>query len=158
MEPFTTTTLLTKKEYTRYLYRVIYKKPYYIIVTILGVILICCGIYMYLILAVLGDVLPVLAAGLFFILVPTINILIAIRNTFSNAALRHPITFIFSNDSIIVKGTTAEATYTWQHIVKVQEDVFYLVLYISKKAANFIKKDGLTREQISFIKSKITSK
>jgi hypothetical protein len=40
MESFTITTLLTKKDYSAYLFKEVYKKPYTVLITILGFVLV----------------------------------------------------------------------------------------------------------------------
>lgn len=159
MEPFTTTTLLTKKDYTKYLYKTLYKKPYYISATMLGIYFLATGIADAFANKFNGGVFSMeLLAGFFCLLIPTVNILIARKNTFANPAIQKPITYQFSDAGIVIKGDTFDGNFTWPHIINLKEEGGFLLLFVNRKTANFIKTDGLTAEQIDFIKSKVVKK
>jgi hypothetical protein len=158
MQPFTTTTLLTKKDYTKYLYREVYKKPYYIFVTVLGVYLVIISIRDAIAAKYDGGVFMMeLVGGFFALVVPVINVHRARKTTFAKLSLQHAVTYTFSDDSVAVKGFSFETVHSWQHVTKVKEADDFLLLYTSEKVAYFIKKDGLTGQQVSFIQSKVAA-
>ena len=155
MEPFTVTTLITKKDYRNFFYGALYRKPYTVIVTLLGISIILVaylefsGRFYYMGLPWLD-----LGLGLFLILTPTLTVVMAVKRFASSPDLCNNISYTFGEDNIITRARTCDATLTWEHIIKVKETKQLLLLFSAKKAAYFIKKDQLTSAQIAFIKSK----
>ena len=160
METFTITTLLTKKDYTDYLFKEIYKKPLSILETFLGLALIVTTCLDLFHITGIYDDQPFLELGLGILLLvsPTISVLIARKSYYSNPSLSHDISYTFGEDDIKVKGLTFDSTLKWNHIVKLREFNGFLLLQSSKKSANFIKKDKLTQAQLDFIKDKVRQK
>lgn len=160
MTPFSIDTLLTKKDYTIYLYRHTYKRPYTVIITIIGLFLVLLSTLDFMSVINVYEEKPFLelGIGLFLLLSPTISILIARNSYYSNPSLRHNITYTFGEDEIKIKGLTFESAMQWNHIVKLKEFNNYLLLYSSKKIASFVKKNNMTKAQIEFIKSKVGKK
>ena len=156
MENFTVSTLLTKDDYTRCLFRTTYRKPGNIVTTIAGVVFI--GISVYLSMRSgrdYSDFLTIAIPGIFLIVSPVIQVFIARKNTFKNPALQFNVEYTFGDEGIGVKGISFESSFAWLHIFKVQEDREFLLLYLNKRGAYFIKKDVFTQQQIDFIKSKV---
>ncbi len=155
MQPFATTTLLTKKDFNAYAYREVYRKPYYIGATALGVYLVVISIRDAFAAKYDGGVFMMeLVAGFFMLAVPAINVRRARKITFAKLSMQHPLEYTFSEDSVKVKGFSIETVHSWEHITKVKETKEFLLLFTSRNVAYFIKKDGLNAEQVAFIYAK----
>ncbi len=68
------------------------------------------------------------------------------------------IQYTFSEESIVEVGSSFEATYKWEYILRVKESSHFLILFTSKQSGKFVYKDRLTSEQIAFIKSKVQNR
>ncbi len=157
MQSFTTITLLTKKEYIQFFYRETYRKPAIIVFTLLA---------LYIIVADILDFGNILESSDYFswmgfvvapmiLVLPTIQAFVARKNMFARPCFQHPLCYTFSDDAVNIKGEGVETTFTWQHVFKIKESGGLLLLMVGKKIGHIVKKDGLTQEQIDFIKSKV---
>jgi hypothetical protein len=157
MNSFTVTTLVTKKDYTAFLFAALYKKPVTIIASLIG-------LYMLLMAALPSlfgnsdSLIFNLGFGLFLVLHPFIIASLLSRQFNANPEMRHEILYTFSEDSVVVKTLTCDSTVQWTHFIKLRETKKFLLLQHTKKAANIVDKTKLTQEQIQFIKSKIGKK
>ena len=157
MNSFTVTTLITKKDYIAYLITSIYKRP-------LTIIMFFVGLYMLLMVArpsLFGyPTSPVsnLVFGLFLVLNPFIITFILSAKFNAIPSMRHEIVYTFSEDLIVIKASTFDATMQWSHFIKLRETKRFLLLQSSKRTASLIDKTKITQEQIQFIKSKIGKK
>jgi hypothetical protein len=160
MDDFTITTRLTKSDYTKYLYRELYKKPQFILATLVGLYLVVTVVLNYFNIINYYSEIPVYETvfGVFILLGPTIIILIAAKGYISNPSLQHEIKYTFSDSGIIVQGLTFKSELLWTHIIKQKETNKFLILYSSKKLGNFIDKSKMTLLQKQFIKSKVGQK
>lgn len=78
------------------------------------------------------------------------------KNQYStNKLYQRPMYYTFGDATIIYKGEGAEGIYDWKLIMKYKETKHFLFIYFSSRQLIFIKRDGLTNEQLNFIKSKI---
>jgi hypothetical protein len=157
MENFTITTRTTSKEYAKIMLIGLYKKPGFIIATIVG---------LYLLTTVILDNLKIInyyqdtsyfeiVCGLFVLLGPLLITLIAVRQFNSNPSFQYPIKYTFSDNGLTIEGTTFKGEFLWTHIIKQKEISNFLILYHSKKMGNFIDKTKLTKEELHFIKTKV---
>lgn len=160
MQEFSITTHLTTKDYTKIMFTGLYKRPVYILATVLG---------LYLFTTAFLDIFGIIewysetpiyetALGLFLIASPTIIAVAAIQQFKSNPNFKDSITYTFGEDLVCCKAATFKTEFLWSNILKQKEMGNYLVLYQTKKTGIFIDKTQLTSEQIAFIKSKITQK
>ena len=157
MDNFTITTRLTKSNYAKFMYRELYKKPQFILATLVGLYLVGTVVLNYFSIISYYSEMPVYETifGVFILLGPTIIVLIAAKGHISNPSLQHDIRYTFSDDGIIVQGLTFKSGLLWTHIIKQKETNRFLILYSSKKLRNFIDKSKLTLEQKQYIKSKV---
>ena len=157
MEDFTITTRTTTKEYAKVMLIELYKKPVFIIATIVS---------LYLLTTVLLDHLKIINyysdtpyfeffGGLFVLLGPTLITFIAIRQFNSNPSFQHTIKYTFSDNGMGIEGKTFKGEFLWAHIIKQKEISNFIILYHNKRMGNFIDKTKLTKEQLQFIKTKI---
>jgi hypothetical protein len=160
MTDFTITTLVTKSDYIKFIYGSIYKKPAFILATIVGLYLVGTVALHYLHIITYYSETPYteIISGIFILLSPTIIALMAAKGHYTNPSLQHEITYTFGEDGINVKGLTFESVLKWTHVVKQKETKKYLLLFCSNKQGNFIDKSKLTLDQIKFIKSHIGQK
>jgi YcxB-like protein len=160
MDNFTITTRLTKNDYAKFMYSELYKKPQFILTTLVGLYLIVTVVLNYLNIIDYYSGIPVyeIIFGVFILLGPTMIVLIAAKGYTSNPSLQHDINYTFGDNGITVQGLTFKSELSWAHIIKQKETGKYLILYSSKKLGNFIDKSKLTLEQMQFIKSKVGQK
>jgi hypothetical protein len=160
MENFTIKTRLTTKEYAKVMFVGLYKKPAFILSTLLGLYFLSTVILDYLGVIAWYDELPIfeIACGTFFILAPTLIVFIAVRQFTSNPSFQNDMAYTFGDNGIAIQGTTFKSEFLWSHIIKQKELSKFLILYHNKKLGNFIDKTKLTAEQVDFIKSKVGQK
>ena len=151
---------MTRKEYTKIMFAGIYKKPAFIIATLLG---------LYFIVTVIVDYFKVVSfyadtpyfeiiCGLFLLLSPTLIVLISVRQFISNPSFQNDIKYTFSENGLTVQGLTFKGEFVWTHIIKQKEIGNFLILYHTKRAGNFIDKSKLTTDQLNFIKTKVAQR
>jgi len=155
MNAFTITMLITKKEYTSFMFGYIYRKPMSIFITILGILLLGFVAFTYDNNASPGTSLMLC---IFLLLLPVLLVYSSVRTYYSNPALLHEVKYTFDEHSIEAKGITFESKVLWAQFIKTEETKKYLLLFHSKKSAVFLDKNKLTQEQLHFIKSKIVVK
>jgi len=147
---------ITLKEYLIACMRILYSKP--ITLTMAGVGLVC---------AVLLATGTVTAAGsksmdfymtwlmiIVNIIAPLSDILVGIKFYNSSKAMRLEKQYIFDDTRISYKTEGAEGSVEWKFITKYKTVKHFILLYMASRQAIFIKSDGLTPEEINFIKSK----
>jgi hypothetical protein len=160
MEDFTIKTRLTTKEYTKVMFVGLYKKPAFILATVLGFYLITTVIFNYLDVIDYYNDTPLfeIICGTFLLLAPSLIVLIAVRQFTSNPSFQNEMTYIFSDSGVDILGLTFKSEFLWTHIIKQKELGKFLILYHNKKFGNFIDKTKLTADQLNFIKSKVRQK
>ena len=160
MEDFSVTMHMSAKEYSKVMYVGLYKKPTYIIATLLGVYFIATVVLNQLNIISYYSGFPYLElfAGLFALLFPTMIIRMALKHLRSNPSFNHDLTYTIGENGIIIQGLTFKGEFTWEHILKRQEIGKFLILNHNKKMGNFIDKTKLTDEQLQFIRSKVPAK
>lgn len=57
-------------------------------------------------------------------------------------------TYTFSENGVVIQGSTFKSEFLWEHIVKQKELDKFLILYHSKKFGNFIDKTKMTVDQL----------
>ncbi len=135
----------------------LYKKPGFILATVLGLYFVATLILDYLSIVKFYTATPnfEIFCGLFLLLAPTLIVIISVRQFLSNPSFKNDITYTFDKTGMTVQGLTFKAAFVWAHIIKQKEVGNFLILYHSKKAGNFIDKTKLTLDQLQFIKAKV---
>lgn len=157
MNDFSITTRLTTNEYRKVMFVGLYKKPAFILTTLLG---------LYYAITVTLDYLNIIdwysdtptfeiIFGLFLLLLPTLIVFISVRQFTSNPSFQNDITYTFSNNGVACQGLTFKTEFLWSHIIKQKDLGKFLILYHNKKFGSFIEKTKLTTEQLNFIKLKV---
>ncbi|TFF34655.1 YcxB family protein [Mucilaginibacter psychrotolerans] len=154
---FSITTCLNKQEYIKVMFVGLYKKPGFILATIIGAYFLITSILNYCNVLDAYAYSPLWDAllGFFLLLAPSIIIVIAVNQLKSNPSLLSDMHYTFTDLGMTVTGKTFKSEFSWEHIMKQKEIRNYLILYHTKKFGNFIDKSKLTTEQLVFIKSKI---
>lgn len=157
MNTFSITTRLTTKEYARIMFVGLYRKPGFILATVLGLYFAITVILDYLNTIDWYSETPTfeIACGAFLLLAPTLIVFIAVRQFASNPSFQNEIIYTFSDNGVASQGLTFKSEFLWTHIIKQKELGKFLILYHNKKFGNFIDKTKLTTEQLNFIKSKV---
>jgi len=157
---FSITSKLNKQDYTKIMFIGIYKKPVFILCTIVGLYLIATVLldYAHLINYYPSTPLFEIIGGLFLLLAPTLIVIMSVYQFKSNPSFQNDISYTFSEDGILIQGITFKSEVAWVHIMKQKEIGKFLILYHSKKFGNFIEKTKLPTEQLLFIKEKIIRK
>jgi hypothetical protein len=99
MEDFTIKTRLTTKEYARVLYAGLYKKPAFILATLLGLYLVTTIFVDYFKFINYYQETPIydVAIGAFLLLAPSLIVLISIRQFISNPSFQNDMTYTFGD-------------------------------------------------------------
>jgi len=157
MNNFSIITRLTTREYARIMFIGLYKKPGFILATVLGLYFATTVILDYLNIIDWYSDTPTfeIACGTFLLLAPTLIVLIAVRQFTSNPSFQNDITYTFSDNGVACQGLTFKSEFLWTHIIKQKELGKFIILYHNKKFGNFIDKTKLTTEQLNFIKTKV---
>ncbi|MBS1914706.1 MAG: YcxB family protein [Bacteroidetes bacterium] len=160
MQEFTITTRMPKKEYANAIFFGLYKKPGFILVSILGLFFLTTTILNYFKITNYHTYSPMIDFlwGLFFLISPALYTLIVVGQFNSNPNFQHDIKYTFSENELKVEGRTFRGEFLWGHIIKYREIGNFLILYHSKNMGNFIDKTKLTTQQLQFIKSKVRQK
>ena len=157
---FSIRSTIIKADYVKVMYIGLYKKPFYIFATILGIGLLIVSALIYFDDTGSGLFSPFIDVifGLFLILSPSLIVLLSLGQLKSNPSFLNEMIYNFNDLGMSVTGSTFKTELKWEHIIKLKEIGDFLVLYHTKKFGNFIYKSKLTPEQLSFIKSKIIKK
>jgi len=160
MTPFSITTRISTKEYSRFMLTGIYKKPAFILATTIGMYYAITLALHYLDIIEWYNGTPVfeICLGTFLLLAPLLIVFISVQQFKSNPSFQNDMNFTFSEDSYRVEGLTFKSEFSWNHIIKQKEVGRFLILYHNKRLGNFIDKTKLTEEQLQFIKSKVAQK
>ena len=160
MQDFTITTRMTTKEYASVMFFGLYKKPGFIIASIVGLFLFVTPILNYLKISDYYTYSTTIdfILGLLLLFSPALITLIAVRQFNSNPNLQHNIKYTFSENEMKVEGKTFKGEFLWTHIIKQKEIGKFLILYHTKRMGNFVDKTKLTPGQLQFIKSKVGHK
>lgn len=157
MEDFSITTRLTTNRYARIMFVGLYKKPGFILATLLGLYFMVTLILNYFNIVSFYTDTPYfeIFCGLFLLLAPTLIVIISVRQFVSNPSFKNDIKYTFGETGMTAKGLTFKGEFVWTHIIKQKEIGNFLILYHSKKAGNLIDKTKLTLDQLKFIKTKV---
>lgn len=160
MENFSLTTRLTTKEYKKIMFIGLYKKPGFILATLLGLYFVASIVLDYFNIISYYSETPIfeIFCGAFLLLAPALIVLLSVKQFTSNPSFQHDITYTFGESGIAIQGTTFKSEFLWTHIIKQKELNNFLILYHNKKFGNFIDKTKLTLDQLNFIKSKVSKK
>ena len=160
MPPFTVFNHISKKEYIAYVLQLTYRKWYIILITVFCIL----GLLFYLLdLLQVSDfynetpVLMIAFAIYFLLIIPLLMRNKAGKNYASNRRIQQTITYTFSEEGIAFKGDDFEGQYSWNNVIKIKQTKKYLLLYLSRNAAELIKKDILTPQQQAHILTRRSS-
>ena len=108
MEDFTIKTRLTTKEYTRVMFLGLYKKPAFILTTLLGLYLVATVMLDYLMIIhyYIDTPLYEILLGTFLVLAPTLIVFISVRQFTSNPSFQNDMTYIFGDSGVAIQGLT----------------------------------------------------
>ena len=157
MEDFLIPSRLTTKEYAKIMFVGLYKKPGFILATLLGLYFMVTLILDYFNIVSFYTDIPYfeIFCGLFLLSAPTLIVIISVRQFVSNPSFQNDIIYTFSENGMTVQGLMFKGEFVWTHIIKQKEIGNFLILYHSKKVGNFIDKSKLTLDQLQFIKTKV---
>lgn len=160
MEKFSIVTHLTPKEYAKLMFLGLYKKPAFMLATLLGLYFAATILLDYLNIIDWYADTPIfeIICGIFLLLAPTLIVIISLKQFMSNPSFRNNITYTFDDYGIATQGLTFKSEVSWTHIIKQRELGKFLILYHNNKFGNFIDKTKLTTTQLQFIKSKAGQK
>lgn len=157
---FSITQRLNTKEYVKTMFIGLYKKPIYILMTLLGIAIATMILLDHFEIADFYSETPWLEMGLclFLFIAPSLVVLLSLKQMKANSNFLNDMTFTFTDTGYSVEATTFNSNILWSHILKEKEIGQYLILYHTKKFGNFIDKGKLTPEQLAFIKASINKK
>jgi len=157
---FSITSRLNKQDYIKVMFIGLYKKPGFIIGTIVGLYLLITALFDYFNVINIYTYSPFVdgVLGFFLLFAPSLIVLLSVNQIKSNPSLLNDMTYAFSDTGFAVTGMTFKSEFSWEHIIKQKEVRQFLVLYHTKRFGNFIDKSKLSPEQLLFIKTKVTKK
>lgn len=144
------TSKLDFKEYLRANYSINYSRPFMIILTVFGVILILIGLFN---LAYSGNMMDrhlwfQLVFGIYFVFfIPIIIYFKSKKNFTSPGRLAERMFWTIDPEWITVKGESFETKMTWDKMVKVIENKNVFLIYQSKLMAHIVSKKEMTVAQ-----------
>jgi hypothetical protein len=147
-------TRLDFRKYLKLMYYLTYKKPWTIIITIIGLTMLIISILYFLGYKMTLERPPYaqLIIGLIVIFIP-ISILRSAKKFFSsNGRLQEKMIYEFTVDKIIIIGETFKTEMDWTKLYKIQELRDWILIYNNKFNANIIPKDSFGEELIEFKK------
>lgn len=160
MEDFSITTRLTTKDYTNVMFIGLYKRPVFILATIVALFVLAELVFYYFFDNTYFEETPWVEIGssLFLLLFPSVIVFVSVRQLKSNPSLLDDMHYTFGENGVAVQGLTFKGESEWTHFIKYKEIGNYVMLYQTKRLGNFIDKSKLTDEQLEFIKSKVKKK
>jgi len=104
--------------------------------------------------------ISVVAFILFFIILLPLVIILSVRRMYkSNHMIQAPITYTFSDQSLVLKGQYFTTTYQWEAIYMAEEYSKWLLIYTSLQTAIHLYKPEITdASDIEIIKQILKSK
>lgn len=138
------------KKYINLVYTLTYKKPYILLITLIGIVLLILSIlYFTGLYEASSPPYFHLIFGLFMTVVLPYSIYrSATKNFDSNQRLSEEITYEFDHELIHIKGESFQAELTWPKSYKVLELNSWILIYQNKLVANIIPKDSFSTEQL----------
>lgn len=157
MENFSIRHQLTLPEYRRIYYGLLYRKIYFLAITVLAISIVISSVVFYF------TKTPVFLKNEYFsffqFVIPFIAIwtplvsLGTVRNVYEkNYRIHESINYEFSPDGIKLTGESFKSESDWTKIYKVEIFKKYLVVYQSSMGANMIKTDTNDEENINSLK------
>jgi hypothetical protein len=147
----------TKMDFRKYLklmYWLTYKKPWTIIITIIGLAMFILALLYFLGAHIAFEKPPFaqLAIGLIPIFLPITIYRSAKKSFSSNGRLQEKMTYEFTVDKIIINGETFKTEMDWTKLYKIQELKDWILIYNNKFNANIIPKESFGEELLEFKK------
>jgi hypothetical protein len=159
MTPFTITNSISKKDYAKLILKWSYQRPLSIFLLVVGCIMFCYAMFSLLGVNVIGTLeepsMFQLIFGTLFLLLPVFVFLQARKNYDTQPRLHLPITYTFTESELISEGNGFSGRSNWSSFTKKQEIGKYILLYVSKSAAEILDISNFTEDQLKFIRSKV---
>jgi len=141
-------------KYLKLMYWLTYKKPWTIIITIVGLTMLVLSILYFLgyLIAFENPPYTQLIIGLIVIFIPLAIYRSAKKSFSSNGRLQENMIYEFTDDKIIITGETFKTEMNWTKLFKIQELKDWILIYNNKFNANIIPKDSFGENLIEFKK------
>jgi hypothetical protein len=142
------------------MYLLFYKKPWSIIITIIGLTMLVLSILYFMGYHMTLDKPPFaqLIIGLITIFIP-VSIFKSARKAFSShGRIQERMIYEFTLDKIIITGETFKTEMDWTKLYKIQELKDWILIYNTKLNANVIPKESFGEELIEFKKLVLDNK
>lgn len=159
MTPFTVTNSISKSAYAKLSLRLTYQKPISIFLLVVGGIMFSYAMFSLLGVEVIGALkepsMFQLIFGTLFLLMPIMVFFQARKNYDTQPRLHHPITYTFTESELRTEGNGFSGNSSWSSFTKRQEIGKFILLYVSKSAAEILDTSLFTNDQLQFIRSKV---
>jgi hypothetical protein len=145
-------TRLDFRKYLKLMYLLFYRKPWAIIITIIGLTMLVLSILYFLGYHMTLDKPPfaLLIIGLITIFIP-VSIFKSARKAFSShGRLQEKMVYEFTLDKIIITGETFKTEMDWTKLYKIQELKDWILIYNNKINANVIPKESFGEDLRDF--------
>ncbi len=158
MEPITITTQLDFKSFLKLQYILTYRRPAILIITFAGLVMLLYGISLLINPLPQSDPSSLLVFSLVFLGIFPFLVWRSAKASFNtNKSIREPITYIFTEDQVEIKGASFQSSLAIEKYYKFKELKHWILLYQDKAIYNMINKKDLTSLQLSTIRELMKS-
>ena len=158
-QPFTIVNKISKQDYINLIFKKSYKHPIYIIVTIVGVLMLCVAILSFMNLIPMQDSSkpPIfqLIFGIVALILPFIVKMQAGKIYDNSPRLQEDVQYTFSDSEIKCSGKDFSSSFSWNQVIKKEEIGKFILLLTGKGIGEIIDKQAFTPQQLQFVKSKV---
>lgn len=160
MQKFSTLVRLVSLEYARMMYAAFYRKPLFIILTIIGLYFMITVLLYYAGLIRFYTATPYfeLFCGALLLLFPSLIVLMSVLQAKKSPAFKDGVRYTFSEAGVSMEISTGRTDVSWAHFTGCKDSGLYLMLNQNKRTGYILDKRQLSDEQVAFIHLKCSGK
>jgi len=150
METIQIKSKIERKDYINLMYRLTYRRPVIILMTIIGIVMLIFSITHFLGLyhSEKPPFFPLVFGTFVVAMLPFSVYRSAIKNYKSHQRLSELITYEFDDEQIRIKGNSFSSELTWAQTYKLLELNHWILIYQNRQVANVISKETFSSEQL----------
>jgi hypothetical protein len=148
----TITTKLDFKKYSNLMFRLTYRKPMMIVLTILGFIMLITAILYFVGIPIPFSSTPFfpLFFGVYTLLLPLFIYRTSRKNFSTHKRLHEQITYEFNDGKILITGESFKSEMDWVSLYQIGELPNWILLYQNRMIASVIPKDAFGDKLLDF--------
>ncbi|KAA2240736.1 YcxB family protein [Chitinophaga agrisoli] len=159
MFPFTISSLLTKKEYTKAYIAAIYRKPLTLVITGACLLVAISDLLQYCGIPLLGtyrpDLTNTLLVAFALVALPLSSWMRASRYYDAQKKIQQVINYQFTDEGLTISGDKFTDQYTWQELHKIRVYIGFVYIYPVQGMGYVIPQKTFTTEQVAAIQQKM---